>query len=124
MIYRLMPTLIREGKVYIAETPLFEIRCRDKTWFAYNEKEKNDILKELKGEKVTILRSKGLGENDPDMMWHTTMNPETRRLIKVVPDDMERTQEFFDLLLGDNLQGRKDYISEHGHEYLDMLDVS
>lgn len=124
MIYRLMPTLIREGKVYIAETPLFEIRCRDKTWFAYNEKEKNDILKELKGEKVSILRSKGLGENDPDMMWHTTMNPETRRLIKVVPDDMERTQEFFDLLLGDNLQGRKDYISEHGHEYLDMLDVS
>ncbi|NLX78005.1 MAG: DNA topoisomerase [Clostridiaceae bacterium] len=124
MIYRLMPTLIREGKVYIAESPLFEIRCRDKTWFAYNEKEKNDILKKLKNEKVTILRSKGLGENDPDMMWQTTMNPETRRLIKVVPDDVEQTQEFFDILLGDNLQGRKDYISEHGHEYLDMLDVS
>ncbi|ANX02319.1 DNA topoisomerase [Thermoclostridium stercorarium subsp. leptospartum DSM 9219] len=124
MIYRLTPTLIREGKVYIAETPLFEIRCRDKIWFAYNEKEKNDILKNLKGEKVTIMRSKGLGENDPDMMWHTTMNPETRRLIKVVPDDLQLTEEFFDLLLGDNLQGRKDYISEHGHEYLDMLDVS
>jgi len=124
MIYRLIPTLIREGKVYIAESPLFEIRSKDKTWFAYNEKEKNDILKKLKGEKVAILRSKGLGENDPDMMWHTTMNPETRRLIKVVPDDMKQTQEFFDILLGDNLQGRKDYISEHGHEYLDMLDVS
>ncbi|HEY8421577.1 MAG TPA: toprim domain-containing protein [Thermoclostridium sp.] len=124
MIYRLMPTLIREGKVYIAESPLFEIRCKDKIWFAYNEKEKNDILKKLKNEKVTIQRSKGLGENDPDMMWQTTMNPETRRLIKVVPDDVEQTQEFFDLLLGDNLQGRKDYISEHGHEYLDMLDVS
>jgi len=124
MIYRLMPTLIREGKVYIAETPLFEIRCRDKIWFAYNEKEKSDILKNLRDEKVTILRSKGLGENDPDMMWHTTMNPETRRLIKVVPDDIEQTQEFFDILLGDNLQGRKDFISEHGHEYLDMLDVS
>lgn len=124
MIYRLTPTLIREGKVYIAETPLFEIRCRDKIWFAYNEKEKNDILKNLQGEKVTIMRSKGLGENDPDMMWHTTMNPETRRLIKVVPDDLQLTEEFFDLLLGDNLQGRKDYISEHGHEYLDMLDVS
>jgi len=124
MIYRLMPTLVREGKVYIAETPLFEIRCRDKIWFAYNEKEKSDILKNLRDEKVTILRSKGLGENDPDMMWHTTMNPETRRLIKVVPDDIEQTQEFFDILLGDNLQGRKDFISEHGHEYLDMLDVS
>ena len=94
MIYRLIPTLIREGKVYIAESPLFEIRSKDKTWFAYNEKEKNDILKKLKGEKVAILRSKGLGENDPDMMWHTTMNPETRRLIKVVPDDMKQTQEF------------------------------
>jgi len=81
-------------------------------------------LKKLKNEKVTIQRSKGLGENDPDMMWQTTMNPETRRLIKVLPDDVEQTQEFFDLLLGDNLQGRKDYISEHGHEYLDMLDVS
>jgi len=124
MIYRLMPTLIREGKVFIAESPLFEIRCKDKIWFAYNEKEKNDILKKLKNEKVTIQRSKGLGENDPDMMWQTTMNPETRRLIKVLPDDVEQTQEFFDLLLGDNLQGRKDYISEHGHEYLDMLDVS
>lgn len=124
MIYRLMPTLIREGKVYIAESPLFEIRCKDKIWFAYNEKEKNDILQKLKNQKVTIQRSKGLGENDPDMMWHTTMNPETRRLIKVVADDVEQTQEFFDILLGDNLQGRKDYISEHGHEYLDMLDVS
>lgn len=124
MIYRLMPTLIREGKVYIAESPLFEIRSKDKTWFAYNEKEKNEILKNINDDKVTILRSKGLGENDPDMMWETTMNPETRRLIKVVPDDMEHTQEFFDLLLGDNLQGRKDYISEHGHEYLEMLDIS
>lgn len=124
MIYRLMPTLIREGKVYIAESPLFEIRSKDKTWFAYNEKEKNEILKNINDDKVTILRSKGLGENDPDMMWETTMNPETRRLIKVVPDDMEHTQEFFDLLLGDNLQGRKDYISEHGYEYLEMLDIS
>lgn len=124
MIYRLIPTLIREGKVFIAESPLFEIRCKDRIWFAYNEKEKNDILKQLDGEKVTIQRSKGLGENDPDMMWETTMNPETRRLIKVVPDDIERTEHFFDLLLGDNLQGRKDYISEHGHEYLNMLDIS
>jgi len=124
MLYRLTPTLIQKGKVYIAESPLFEITCKDKTWFAYNEKEKIDILNKLKEKKVSIQRSKGLGENEPEMMWQTTMNPETRRLIKVLPDDINLTQEFFDILLGDNLQGRKDYISEHGHEYMNMLDVS
>lgn len=124
MLYRLTPTLIQKGKVYIAESPLFEITHKDKTWFAYNEKEKNSILGKLKGKKVSIQRSKGLGENNPEMMWQTTMNPETRRLIKVMPDDMETTQEFFNLLLGDDLQGRKEYISLHGHEYMDMLDVS
>ncbi|NLO38959.1 MAG: DNA topoisomerase, partial [Ruminiclostridium sp.] len=107
-----------------AESPLFEISYKDKIWFAYNEKEKNSILKRLEGKKVNIQRSKGLGENEPEMMWQTTMNPETRRLIKVLPDDPQLTQEYFDILLGDNLQGRKDYIAEHGHEYMDMLDVS
>ena len=124
MLYRLMPTLIREGYVYIAETPLFEINCGDKTWFAYSDREKNDILKELEGKKVKIDRSKGLGENEPDMMWLTTMNPETRRLIRVMPEDAERTAEVFDLLLGDNLQGRKDHIAENGYKYLDMADIS
>jgi DNA gyrase subunit B len=103
---------------------LFEINSKDKTWFAYSEKEKNEILGRLKGKKATIQRSKGLGENNPDMMWQTTMNPETRRLIRVLPDSVELMREFFDLLLGDNLQGRKDYISEYGREYMDMLDVS
>ncbi len=124
MIYRLCPTLIREGYVYIAETPLFEINCGDKTWFAYTDKEKNDIVKELEGKKVKVDRSKGLGENDPEMMWLTTMNPETRRLIRVTPEDMERTGQVFDLLLGDNLQGRKDHIAENGYKYLEMIDVS
>ena len=124
MLYRLTPTLIREGYVYIAETPLFEINCGEKTWFAYSDKEKNDILKELEGKKVKVDRSKGLGENDPDMMWLTTMNPETRRLIRVMPEDVERTAEVFDLLLGDNLQGRKDHIAENGYKYLDMADIS
>ena len=124
MLYRLTPSLIREGYVYIAETPLFEINCGDKTWFAYSDKEKNDILKELEGKKVKIDRSKGLGENDPDMMWLTTMNPETRRLIRVMPEDVERTAQVFDLLLGDNLQGRKDHIAENGYKYLDMADIS
>ena len=124
MLYRLVPTLIEKGRVYIAESPLFEITSKDKSYFAYTEKEKSEILEKLKGQKVTIQRSKGLGENDPEMMWTTTMNPETRRLIKVMPDDIENTQKFFDLLLGDNLQGRKDYISEHGHEYMELIDVS
>lgn len=124
MIYRLAPTLIREGKVYIAESPLFEITVKGKSYFAYNEQEKTEILNKFKGQKLVVQRSKGLGENDPEMMWETTMNPETRRLIKVMPDDVELTQEFFDLLLGDNLQGRKDYISEHGHEYMELIDVS
>ena len=124
MLYRLTPTLIREGYVYIAETPLFEINCGDKTWFAYSDKEKNDIVKELEGKRFKIDRSKGLGENDPDMMWLTTMNPETRRLIRVMPEDVERTAEIFDLLLGDNLQGRKDHIAENGYKYLEMADIS
>ena len=128
MLYRLCPTLIREGYVYIAETPLFEITCREKggekTWFAYSEREKADILKELSGKKVNVQRSKGLGENDPEMMWMTTMNPKTRRLIRVLPEDAEETARVFDLLLGDNLSGRKDYIAENGCRYLDMIDVS
>ena len=124
MLYRLCPTLIREGYVYIAETPLFEITCKEKTWFAYSEKEKADILKSLEGKKVKVDRSKGLGENDPEMMWLTTMNPETRRLVQVLPDDAAETERIFDLLLGDNLAGRKEYIAENGYKYLDMIDVS
>ena len=124
MIYRLCPTLIEQGYVYIAESPLYEIGCKDKTWFAYTESEKAEILKSLEGKKVTINRSKGLGENDPEMMWMTTMNPATRRLIKVMPEDMALTQQMFDLLLGDNLQGRKDHIAETGYKSLDQLDVS
>ena len=124
MLYRLVPTLIREGYVYIAETPLFEINTREHTWFAYSEAEKADILRGLDGQKYTVARSKGLGENDPEMMALTTMNPATRRLIKVMPEDAEKTALYFDLLLGDNLQGRKDYIAENGSQYLDLADIS
>jgi DNA gyrase subunit B len=124
MLYRLVPTLIREGYVYIAESPLFEITTKDKTWFAYTEKEKAEILKRLDGQKSTVARSKGLGENEPEMMWLTTMNPASRRLIKVMPEDAEKTALYFDLLLGDNLAGRKDYIAENGSQYLDLADLS
>ncbi|MBE6972862.1 MAG: DNA topoisomerase [Ruminococcaceae bacterium] len=125
MLYRLTPTLINEGYVYIAESPLYEIQYKEKTWFAYSDKEKNDIVNgELAGKKCTINRSKGLGENDPDMMWLTTMNPETRRLIKVMPEDVEATAQAFDLLLGDDLQGRKNHIAENGYKYLDLADIS
>ena len=124
MLYRLCPTLIRDGYVFIAESPLFEITCKDQTWFAYNEQEKGKILKELEGKKVTIQRSKGLGENDPEMMWMTTMNPETRRLIKVMPEDAERTAHYFDILLGDALTERKNFIAENGAKYLELADIS
>lgn len=124
MIYRLAPTLIQEGLVYIAETPLYEINSKGKTWFAYTDEEKNRIVEELKGVKCTIQRSKGLGENDPEMMWLTTMCPETRRLIRVMPEDAERTSRMFDLLLGDNLQGRKDFIAQEGGYYLEFADLS
>lgn len=125
MIYRLMPTLIKEGKVFIAESPLYEITCKDETWFCYTEKEKQDALLDIGDRKYTIQRSKGLGENEPEMMWLTTMNPKTRRLIKVEPDySPEAVADKFDLLLGDNLQGRKDYIAENGAQYIDMTDLS
>ena len=124
MLYRLVPTLIERGKVFIAESPLFEITAKDKTYFAYTEKEKADILKKLNGTKCTVQRSKGLGENDPEMMSLTTMKPETRRLIKVNSEEAQKMAEVFDLLLGDNLTGRKDYIASNGHLYLEMLDLS
>ena len=124
MLYRLCPTLIQEGYVYIAESPLFEISCKDKTWFAYNEAEKTEILRKLEGKKVKIQRSKGLGENDPEMMWMTTMNPDTRRLIKVMPEEAQRTAWYFDVLLGDELAQRKDFIAENGAKYLELADIS
>lgn len=124
MIYRLMPTLINEGKVYIAESPLYEINSKGETWFAYTEREKTDVLNQIGESKYTIQRSKGLGENDADMMSLTTMNPSTRRLIKIQPEEAEKTAQVFDLLLGDNLAGRKEHIAESGHLYIDMTDVS
>ncbi len=124
MLYRLVPTLIREGYVYIAESPLYEINCKGKTYFAYTDREKAEILDKLGGAKASISRSKGLGENDPDMMWMTTMNPETRRLIKVMPEDAQHMAEVFELLLGDDLNGRKNFISEFGYKYLDLADIS
>ncbi len=127
MLYRLAPTLIDRGRVYIAESPLFEITQRvkkeEKTFFAYTEKEKSDLLAHLGAERCIIQRSKGLGENEPEMMWQTTMNPQTRRLIQVLPDNAQATFATFDLLLGDNLAGRKSYIEQNGHLYLDMLDI-
>ena len=124
MIYRLMPKIIEAGKVYIAESPLYEVTCKDQTYFAYNEKEMDEIKEEIGDQKYTVQRSKGLGENEAEMMALTTMNPKTRRLIKVTPDNAQKTSEMFDLLLGDNLEGRKEYISDYGHLYLDAADVS
>ena len=124
MLYRLTPTLIKEGYVYIAESPLYEINTKNKTYFAYTEKEKASILEKIGEQKYTIQRSKGLGENEPEMMSLTTMNPDTRRLIKVMPTDVERTAQMFDLLLGDDMQGRKDYIAQYGGDYIDLVDVS
>ena len=124
MLYRLTPTLIEKGYVYIAESPLYEINTKDKTYFAYSDSEKAEIMKRLEGKKVTVARSKGLGENEPEMMWLTTMNPETRRLIQVMPEDAAKTAQVFDLLLGDDLSGRKEHIALHGHEYLELADIS
>ena len=125
MIYRLIPTLIEEGKVYIAETPLYEINTKDKTYFAYDEKEKADIMANMvKEQKCTVQRSKGLGENQADMMSLTTMNPETRRLIKVTPEDADATATMFDVLLGDDIEGRKDMITNRGYLYIADADIS
>ncbi|HOH87391.1 toprim domain-containing protein, partial [Ruminococcus sp.] len=124
MLYRLTPTLIEQGYVYIAESPLFEINTKEKTYFAYTEQEKQRILEMIGDKKYTIQRSKGLGENEPDMMSLTTMNPDTRRLIKVTSDDITESAEIFEMLLGDDLQGRKDYISEYGADYLELADIS
>ena len=122
MLYRLVPTLIEEKKVFIAESPLYEITTSKKTFFAYSEKEKVDIISKVDG-KYHIQRSKGLGENEPEMMWQTTMNPKTRKLVQVLPEDVEKTKEMFEMLLGDNLKGRKEYIEQNGYKYIDLTDV-
>ena len=124
MLYRLTPTLIQEGYVYIAESPLYEITCKEKTWFAYSDRERNEIAASLEGKKFDVQRSKGLGENEPDMMWLTTMSPDTRRLIKVMPEDGERTAQIFEMFLGNDLQGRKDHIADAGYKYLELADIS
>ena len=123
MLYRLLPTLIREGKVFIAETPLYEITWKEGIEFAYNEKEKAEILSRIGKNKYTIQRSKGLGENDPEMMAKTTMNPATRRLIRICPTDEAATEIMFNTLLGDDAPARKKYIANHGSEYIDLADV-
>ncbi len=122
MVYRLMPTLFTANKIFIAESPLYEITAGKKTYFAYNDKEKTDITKKLSG-KYSIQRSKGLGENEPEMMWQTTMNPETRRLIQVIPAAADKTKEMFELMMGENLKGRKEYIEEYGHLYIDLTET-
>ena len=123
LFYRLLPKLVDEGLVFIAESPLYEITCKDETYFAYDEKEKAEITEKLKGAKYTVQRSKGLGENEPDMMWKTTMNPATRRLIQICPDDREATDYIFDTLLGDNLKERKAFIAKNGKFYFGQADV-
>jgi DNA gyrase subunit B len=124
MIYSLMPSLIDAGKVYIAESPLFEITSKKETFFAYSEKEKQDIIKKLGDKPYQIQRSKGLGENEPEMMWKTTMSPETRRLIAIESEDVLKTETMFNTLLGDDLQSRKSFIETYGPDYLDALDIS
>lgn len=123
LFYRLLPTLLEKGRVFIAESPLFEIVTKDETLFAYDEYEKADILRKLGNKKYTIHRSKGLGENEPEMMSRTTMNPETRRLIAVTPTDAKRTEWIFETLLGDDLPARKVFIAEHGSQYIKDADI-
>jgi DNA gyrase subunit B len=123
MFYRLLPTLIEKGKIYIAESPLFEITSGGDTYFAYNEQEKIDIIKKLGDKKYNLQRSKGLGENEPDMMWRTTMCPQTRRLVAITPADAEATSRMFDVLLGDALAERKEFIRENGHRYVNEADI-
>jgi len=123
MIYRLVPTLLKKGKVYIAETPLFEITygrgSNEATHFAYSEEEKEQILGDLykmgaKDSQIKIQRSKGLGENEPEMMSISTMAPETRRLIPIeYPSDDNKVAMFFNALLGNDIEMRKMLITEY-----------
>ena len=137
MLDRLTPALIDIGKVYIAESPLYEItvnrrgKRKGEKLFAYTDSEKEKLTEQLEADGLSrekddyeIKRSKGLGENQPDMMSLTTMHPATRRLIRVTPESAERTAMMFDILLGDNLTSRKQYIADNGSNYLEMVDLS
>ncbi len=92
--------------------------------FAFDESEKRLSSKSWRAKRFSSSAPKGLGENQPEMMWETTMNPENRRLIRITPDEAAATSEMFDLLLGDNLAGRKEYIAENGADYLELADIS
>lgn len=125
MFYRLAPQLIELGYIYIADTPLYEITIgtgkNAKTAFAFSELEKNSILEGLENVSYKIQRSKGLGENTPEMMWETTMSPDTRRLIRVTMSEAEEMSHTFEMLLGDDIESRRQYIADYGYEYLEAI---
>ncbi|HCK98890.1 MAG TPA: DNA topoisomerase IV subunit B, partial [Candidatus Marinimicrobia bacterium] len=123
--YRYMPTLVEEGHIYIAQPPLYRVYSGKKSFYAYDEDERNILVKRFEKEgkqKIDVQRYKGLGEMNPDQLWSTTMNPETRTLVKIGVEDASQADKTFSMLMGEDVEPRRNFIQKNA-KYVRNLDI-